>query len=71
MLKIPDFTKPEIEYILENANFTDREAELFEWKRQEKTHEECEELMHISVSTVGRTMKKIENKINRLKVRVE
>jgi len=71
MLKIPDFTKPEIDKILANANFTSREAELFEWKRQEKTHEECSELMHMSVATVGRTMKKIESKVSRIKIREE
>lgn len=26
---IPEFTKPEIDYIIENANFTERELQFF------------------------------------------
>ena len=30
MLKIPDFTKPEIDYIKANANFKPQEEQLFD-----------------------------------------
>lgn len=29
MLKIPDFTKSDIDYLLENCNFTKQEEQLF------------------------------------------
>lgn len=66
MLKIPDFTKPEIEYILENANFTKQEEELFRLRNGEYSLEECAELMNVSVSTVKRVNKKMQSKIVRL-----
>lgn len=66
MLKIPDFTKPEIKYILENANFTRQEEELFRLRNGEHSLEECAELMNVSVSTVYRISKKMKNKIIRI-----
>lgn len=63
MLKIPDFTKPEIDYIKANANFTVQEAILFDLRNDEHCLEECAELMNVSVSTVKRINKKIKNKI--------
>lgn len=71
MLKISDFTKPEIEYVLENANFTRQEEELFRLRNEEHSFEECAELMNVSVSTAYRISKKMKSKINRLKERVE
>ena len=66
MLKIPDFTKPEIDFIKENANFTAQEAMLFDLRNGEHSLEECAELMNISVSTVKRINKKIKSKIIRI-----
>lgn len=63
MLKIPDFTKPEIEYIKEQANFTTQEAELFLLRNNEHSLEECAELMNVSVSTIYRISKKMKKKI--------
>lgn len=63
MLKIPDFTKPEIEYILENANFTRQEEELFCLRNEEHSLEECAELMNVSIATISRINKKMKNKI--------
>lgn len=63
MLKIPDFTKPEIEYIKEQANFTTQEAELFLLRNNEHSLEECAELMTVSVSTIYRISKKMKKKI--------
>ena len=36
MLKIPDFTKPEIDYIKANANFKPQEEQLFDLRNQRK-----------------------------------
>lgn len=66
MLKIPDFTKPEIECIKKNANFTSQEMKLFDLRNGEHCLEECAELMNISVSTAKRINKKMKNKIMRI-----
>lgn len=63
MLKIPDFTKKEIDYIIENANFTERELHLFELRNKEYSHERCAEILNISSSTEKRTNKKMLAKI--------
>lgn len=66
MLKVPDFTKPEIDYIKENANFTKQEEQLFDLRNGEHSLEECAEIMNVSVSTVKRINKKMKNKIIRI-----
>ncbi len=66
MLKIPDFTKPEIDFIKENANFTITEKQLFDLRNSEHSLEECAEIMNISVSTVKRINKKMKAKIIRI-----
>ena len=66
MLKIPDFTRPEIEYIKENANFTEQENSLFDLRNRENSLENCAEEMNISLSTVKRINKRIKSKIIRI-----
>lgn len=66
MLKVPDFTKPEIDYIKENANFTAQEAMLFDLRNDEHCLEDCAEFMNISISTVKRINKKMKSKIIRI-----
>lgn len=66
MLKIPDFTKPEIDYIKSNANFTIQERELFDLRNSEYSLEECAEKMNVSVSTIYRISKKMKKKILKL-----
>lgn len=63
MLKIPDFTKPEIDFIKQNANFTRQEIELFDLRNDENSLEYCAELMNVSVSTIKRINKKMKAKI--------
>ncbi len=63
MLKIPDFTRLEIEYIKSQANFTAQESELFDLRNSETTLEVCAELMNVSLSTVKRINKKMKAKI--------
>lgn len=67
MLNISDFTKREIGYFLENCNFTSRERQLFLLRNEEKSLEECAEIMNVSNSTVSRVSRKMNNKINREK----
>lgn len=66
MLKIPDFTKPEIDFIKANANFTSLEMELFDLRNAEHTIEDCAEIMHVSCSTIDRLNRKMKNKIIRI-----
>jgi len=63
MLKIPDFTGYEIEYILKNANFTNQERRLFLLRNNEVSLEECAEIMHVSVATIYRISSKMKKKI--------
>ncbi len=63
MLKIPDFTKPEIDFIKENANFTVAEEQLFDLRNSEHSIEECAEIMNVSCSTIDRLNRKMKNKI--------
>lgn len=68
MLKVPDFTLPELEYIKENGNLTPREAEALELRNQEypPTIENIAEMWGCSPSTVDRTIKSLKKKIIRL-----
>lgn len=66
MLKVHDFTEPELEYIRSMANFTEIQAALFELRSKEITHERCAEILHISVSTEKRINKKMIAKILRI-----
>lgn len=48
---IPDFTKPELDYIIKNANFTVQEKMLFTMRNNEHSMEECAELLNVGDST--------------------
>lgn len=60
---IPDFTKIELDYIKENANFTERELQLFELRNKEYSYEVCAEEMNVGMTTVKKISKKTMNKI--------
>lgn len=60
---IPDFTQPEIAYLLEKCNFTKDEKKLFLMRNNEHSLEECAELMDYSISTIGRINKRMKRKI--------
>lgn len=66
MLKVPDFTSSEIEYLISNCNFTSQEKQLFMLRNDEHSLEECAELMNVSVSTIYRINKKMKKKIIRV-----
>lgn len=63
---IPEFTKPEIDYIIENANFTAQEKMLFTMRNNEHSMEECAELLNVGDSTAKRINKRMMNKIMRV-----
>lgn len=66
MLRIPDFTKPEIDKIKELANFTERELMVFDLRNEEYTHEQIAEFMNISIATEYRINRSMIRKILRV-----
>lgn len=65
-MKICEFTKPEIRYLLAESNFTEEERTLFNLRCVDIPLEECAERMNVSVSTVKRLNKRIKAKIDKL-----
>ena len=66
-MKISDFVKPEIDYLLEQCNFTNEEKAIFIELSHGNTTENIAERCNISVSTVKRIKKRIWTKIERIK----
>ena len=66
---ILDFTKPELDYIKENANFTIEELKIFEMltsKYGRETIVYIANKTNLSTATVSRRIKKIKGKIKKL-----
>ena len=64
-----DFTKKELEYILENANFTDEQEQIFKMLTSKYGRASIVNIsltMNMSESTVKRRIKQIKNKILKL-----
>lgn len=64
-MKIYDFTVPELDYFRQNCNFTLEELTLFEYRAKNIPLETCAEIMNVSMSTVKRISRRINNKIIR------
>ena len=58
-MKICDFTKPELDRLRSECNFTNDELTFFNYRSSDKTIYEIAELMDISESTANRLRKKI------------
>ena len=65
-MKICEFTKPEIRYLLAESNFTEDENILFLLRCADVPLEECAERMNVSLSTAKRLNKRIKCKIDKL-----
>lgn len=64
-----DFTKKELNFIIENANFTNRQLEIFNRltdKRGRQTVVQMSMEMNVSTRTIDREIKKIKNKIYKI-----
>ena len=64
-----DFTKGELDFIIENANFNDRQLEIFNRltdRRGRQTVVQMSMEMNIGTSTVDREIKKIKKKIYKI-----
>jgi DNA-directed RNA polymerase specialized sigma24 family protein len=66
MIKVPNFTKDEINYILDKANFTDQQHTLFMLRNKECSYEMCAEEMNVSIATVKRIAKTMNEKIRKV-----
>ena len=65
-MKICDFTKPELDFIREQSNFTNEELALFNMRANNIPLEECAERMNLSVSAIKQKSQKINSKIKRV-----
>ena len=65
-MKICDFTKPELDKLREQSNFTNDEMTLFNMRASNIPLEECAERMNLSVSAIKQKSQKINNKIERV-----
>ena len=67
-MKLSELTKPELEKIKENANFTDEELRIFKLLSQDKSITDIAVRMSASNRTINRKISKIKQKINKLEV---
>lgn len=66
MVVITNFITSDIERIKERGNLTNEERKLLDLRNQERTLEECAEIMCCSVSTVNRISKRLNTKIRKV-----
>lgn len=64
---IASYTSEEAQEITSKAGFTLREKQIFDLRKEGLTQEQCAEALQISSKTVLRELKKINNKILRIK----
>ena len=64
-MKFSKLTRPELEEILKNANFTNEEAKVFELLVADKSLEEVSQRLLISKTTTSRRVADIKEKIER------
>ena len=67
-MKLSELTKPELDKITENANFTDEELRIFKLLSQDKSITDIAVRMSTSSRTINRKISKIKQKISKLEV---
>lgn len=65
-MKIYSFTRPELDYFELECNFTSDELKLFRLRAKTMPLEDCAEEMNVSVSTVKRLSRRVNDKIERV-----
>lgn len=65
-MKLSELTKPELDRIRENANFTEEEAMVFDLASDGKTVVEIAYKMNVCERTVNRKLLKVRKKIIRV-----
>ena len=68
-MKLSKLTKPELEEIFRNANFTEEEEKVFKMLSCGKTITETALKINVCDRTVNRISKNVYEKINRLEVK--
>ena len=63
---VSDFTKPELEYLLNNCNFVNDEIRVFELRSQGIGLEEIAERLNLTYNGAKRISRKVTNKIGRV-----
>ena len=63
---LSSLTKPELETIITNANFTDEEQRIFELLKKDKCIAEIAINLCVCERTINRRIKNIENKISKV-----
>lgn len=63
---LSDYTKPELDYILKRANFTEDELDYFNLRSKGKSNVAITIAMMISDSKLHEIRRKVESKINRI-----
>lgn len=61
--EIPNFVKQEIDFFIDQCNFTPREEQFLHLSNKEDTLESIAEQMDYSISTVNRISKRVKEKI--------
>lgn len=65
-MKLSKLTKPELDEIINNANFTEEEIEVFKLLARGKTITEIAQHVSVCNRTVNRRIERIKSKISRL-----
>jgi transcriptional regulator len=65
-MKICRFTKPELDHLRENCNFTDEELACFELKAKDYTNTQLAMKLNMSESKVSMVMKRVRTKITKV-----
>lgn len=66
-MRISDMTRPELEIILEDANFTEEEEQIFRLLAKGLSNREISFRQSLCERSVSRKKKLIENKINKVR----
>ena len=62
-MRIKGFVKKEIDYFIENCNFSDEELDFFNLRNDEYTIEQIGEMWECSISKVNKVSKEVKRKI--------
>lgn len=65
-MRLSKLTKPELDEIINNANFTEEEIEIFRLLARGKTITEIAQQVSVCNRTVNRRIERIKSKISRL-----
>ena len=60
---VSDFTRPELNYLLDNCNFVGTEQMVFDLRSQGVSLEEIAEILNMSVEGIKKVSRKVNKKI--------